>query len=237
MREKQQVEPAAVLERRFAPMPLQRSDLDEILRLARSWGLKVRFADHEFEYDSLDEIAAGHEGRVAELSLSFSGDYKNEKRRLRLHFGSTGVLLRCSNQPSLMPLWGELTALLKSRVPAYAAWMRPLEWGVAASPFIAFFAAAPQDSRSPLLHSLEWASLGLAAVFLALSATSLVYRVRTRFLHLGAGLDKDSGLAAATRYLQQSSANLPWRERLSLLVLGLVLGFLGGMLSGRMGLI
>ncbi|MDE2047629.1 MAG: hypothetical protein KGJ44_04435 [Betaproteobacteria bacterium] len=238
MKEKKTVTQPGLLECRFPPMHVTRADLDEIVRRARGWGLRASFADDEFEYESLDEIADNRDGRVAELTLSFAGDYKGEKRRLRLLFDSRGVQLRCSNLPSMLPMWDELKALLQSRVPRYAALMRPLEWLVAASPFAAFWAAAPEGSHSPLLQSLLYASLGLAGVLGAVSVAALVYRIRTRFVWLStARRAGDTGLAAATRYLQRTSGTLHLRERITTLLLGLVLGFLVAILGARMGLI
>lgn len=238
MKEKKAAHAAPILERHFPPMPLRRADLDDVLSRTRSWGLKARFSDDEFEYESLDEMADNRDGRVALLNVDFVGDYKGERRRLRLTIDGTGVQMRCSNQPSLLPLWDELCASFARRVPWYARFMRPLEWLVAGSLFVAFWAGAPAARSGSVLHGLTLASLAAAALIGAVTLASLLYRIHTRMVRLSAQpRPGDTGLAAATRYLQQGAHAQSLRERITHVALGLVLGFLGGLLTGRMGIL
>ncbi|AEJ01480.1 hypothetical protein Nit79A3_1665 [Nitrosomonas sp. Is79A3] len=206
------------LRHRFPPIPLYRSDLEEIIRIANVRELTVRLSDDKHEFESIDDLKENQGDRIRKLSIIISPE-NSFLLSVDVEINDDGITLITSRDDKLLPIWHEIKEIIEKRLPWYARFMRPIIW-IYTSAFVLWLTPKPEQ----LTEDLEWLTrLGHAVGTLSflLSMISLIY------------LQTSKGI-----YLQrQHEVKGIWDrygEKVILLILGTVLGVFGKVISDKL---
>lgn len=209
------------LRHKVPPIPLFRSDLEEIFAIAETRNFDIQISDDRYEYEDLDDLKANRGDRVKNITITLRRENKIPLY-MQIEVESDGVKLYSTKNDEMIAAWHEIKEIIDNRVPWYAAIMRPIYWLWGTAIVLWIF---PNEKISE--ENMDWPVVIWLVSILLLSAMSL-----SSFLYFR----KNRGV-----YLQrQHEVQGFWSrygERILFLVLGTLLGIFGkvasDMLSGQ----
>lgn len=200
-----------ILKHRFPTVRRYRADLEDILEISKTRGFNVRISDDDYEYETLDELREQRGDRVLKVVLNVSPD-NSSYSAVSIEIEKDGVTVRSQRDDNLVSLWHEIKDLLAKRVPWYARLMSPLGWALIASVWLWNGPKRHELSTfPPFLISIWFAFLFFSV---SMSIFSFWYQRTNRGVYL---LREHEVLGFWDRY----------GEKISMIVLGAVLGVLG----------
>ena len=209
------------LDQRFPPIPLYRSDLEEIINIAETRKLVVSISDDTHEFDSMNDLKDNLGDRIMRLSISMYPEKSDFNFfYIQIKIDEDGIKLHTSKDDKLIAVWHEIKEVIEKRLPWYARFMRPFPWFLIGA---TIFWLIPNESDQ-LQEGFEWVTkLGFAvAVFsYLLGLISLWYLQRSRGIYL-------------QRQHEIKGIWDRYGEKVILLILGTVLGVIGKLISEKL---
>lgn len=206
------------LRHKFPPIPLYRSDLEEIVRIGHGRELRVRIADDQYDYENLDDLKENKGNRIKKLTLTLAPE-NFAYPSITIEVDNDGVLLRSSKDDKLVPVWHEIKDAIEKQLPWYARYMRPLSWAYGA---LIFLLLSPKKEQ--IREGMEWiasAWIGVGSFMFLLSLLSVLYLKRSRGVYL-------------QREHEVQGFWDRYGEKLVFLILGTVLGVVGKVVSDKL---
>ncbi len=206
------------LRHKFPPIPLYRSDLDEIVTIAQVRELRVQISDDKYEYESLDDLKENRGNRIRRLTLTLTPEH-SAYTSITVEIDSDGVLLRSSKDDKLVLVWHEIREIIEKQAPWYARFMKPLSWAYGA---LLFLWLSPKKEQ--IREGLEWVAsawVGVGSVMIVLSLLSVLYLNRSRGVYL-------------QREHEVQGFWDRYGEKLAFLILGTVVGVIGKVVSDKL---